>query len=135
MTSNSLLTHRLHPQSCPWSCTPCALNSTVAFIGIVRAMFAELTIQLWVQTDNAKPEACKEDVGGVLGVKESMIAHILGKNSCSNVSTQAQKMAKAPKKGKGNRSKDKALENEADDEWEGKKQKKLLTKVEAVRFC
>ncbi|KAG6886678.1 hypothetical protein C0995_005959 [Termitomyces sp. Mi166 len=63
-----------------------------------------------------------------------MIAHILRKNRanpCPNVSVQALKIAKTLKKGKGKRSKDEASENEADDEKEGRKPKKLLTKVEA----
>ena len=47
--------------------------------------------------------ACKADVGGVLGVKDSMIAHILGKNgnnSCPNVSEDAQKTVRTEMKGK-----------------------------------
>jgi hypothetical protein len=41
--------------------------------------------------------ACKADVSGVLGVKDSMIAHILGKNSsnpCPNTSEDAWKAAR-----------------------------------------
>ncbi|KAG6861616.1 hypothetical protein C0995_014055 [Termitomyces sp. Mi166 len=90
--------------------------------------FSKLSSESWVT------EACKDDVGGVFRVKESMIAHILGKNRanpCLNVSAQALKIAKTIKKGKGKRSKDEASENEADDEKEGRKLKKLLTKVKA----
>ncbi|KAG6871834.1 hypothetical protein C0995_015895, partial [Termitomyces sp. Mi166 len=64
-----------------------------------------------------------------------MIAHILGKNRANpylNVSVQALKIAKTLKKGKGKRSKNEALENEADDEKEGRKPKKLLIKVKVL---
>ena len=39
--------------------------------------------------------ACQENVGGVLGVKDSIIAHILGKNGqnpCKNASNEAQRI-------------------------------------------
>ncbi|KAG6895874.1 hypothetical protein C0992_011855 [Termitomyces sp. T32_za158] len=90
--------------------------------------FTKLSFKLWVI------EACKNDVGGVLGVKNLMIAHILGKNGshpCPNASAHAQKMAKALKKRKEKRSKDEVSESEADDEKDEKKPKKLLTKVKA----
>ncbi|KAG6888519.1 hypothetical protein C0992_008317 [Termitomyces sp. T32_za158] len=85
-----------------------------------------------LSSDSWVKEACNDDIGGVLGVKESMIAHILGKNGvnpCPNTSTQARKMAKALKEGRRKRSKDEVSENQSDDE-EGRKPKKLLTKVE-----
>jgi hypothetical protein len=52
---------------------------------------------------NSNVIACKADVGGVLGVKDSKIAHILGKNSsnpCPNASEDARKAARTVKKGK-----------------------------------
>lgn len=55
---------------------------------------------------NLYATACKADIGGVLGVNESMIAHILGKNGnnpCPNASEDAQNMVKAQKKGKKKR--------------------------------
>jgi hypothetical protein len=81
--------------------------------------------------------ACKADVGGVLGVKDSMIAHILGKNSnnpCLNASEEAQKTARTAKKGKKKRGREKEGED-SDSENDGEKKRvkrKLLTNVEAT---
>lgn len=82
-------------------------------------------------------EACKADVGGILGVKESMIAHMLGKGgniSCPNVSSEAHKTAITLKKGKGKRvQEDSGSDSDSDDDKskrEQKPKKKLLTKVE-----
>lgn len=77
--------------------------------------------------------ACKAGIGGVLGVKDSMIAHILGKNGrdpCPNASDDAQKTARKEKKDpKGKRVRDEG--SDSDNEEEKKQVKrKLLTKVE-----
>ncbi|KAF8233794.1 hypothetical protein L208DRAFT_1377167 [Tricholoma matsutake] len=81
-------------------------------------------------------EACKADVGGILGVKESMIAHMLGKGgniSCPNVSSEAHKTAITLKKGKGKRvQEDSGSDSDSDDDKskrEQKPKKKLLTKL------
>ena len=79
--------------------------------------------------------ACKADVGGILGVKDSMIAHILvknGNNPCPNVSEDAQKTARTEKKGK---KKKREREGEgSDSENDEKKQvkRKLLTNIKTT---
>ena len=48
-------------------------------------------------------KACKKDIGGVLGVKDSMLAHILGKggnNPCPIASAEARKTARKLKEPK-----------------------------------
>ena len=85
-------------------------------------------MSLWPAT-----AACKADVGGVLGVKDSMIVHILGKEGsipCQNTSVEAWKTAKALKSGKEKQ----GWEDSSSDSDNGSKKKlskkKLLTKVE-----
>ncbi|RDB15234.1 hypothetical protein Hypma_004745, partial [Hypsizygus marmoreus] len=78
-------------------------------------------------------EACKAGVGGVLGVKDSMIAHILGKGGnspCPNASSKARKSARILKKGKGKRVREDSDSNSDDDKSEKRPKRKLLTKVE-----
>lgn len=82
-------------------------------------------------------EACKADIGGVLGVKESMIAHILGKGGntpCPNTSSEAWKAARRLKKGKGKREQEDSSSKSGDDDLdtEKKPKRKLLTKVETL---
>lgn len=87
--------------------------------------------------------ACKADVGGVLGVKDSMIAHILGKagaSACPNASKKAKKAAQEMRAAaKENTSKKRSQElsssEESDDDEDTNKAKpktkqKTLTKVE-----
>ena len=80
--------------------------------------------------------ACKADVGGVLGVKDSMIAHILGKGGsipCQNASVEARKMAKALKgglNGKGKRGREGSSSDSDSDSKKKPPKKKLLTKIE-----
>ena len=75
-------------------------------------------------------------VGGVLGVKDSMVAHILGKGGnsrCPNASVAARKTARAVKGSKdpGKRLREEVSESEDDDGGKKKKPKrKMLTKVE-----
>ena len=64
--------------------------------------------------DITPPIACKNDVGGVLGVKDSMVAHVLGKgggNPCPNASAAARNAARAVRnvKGKGKRELEEAV--------------------------
>ncbi|GLB45578.1 putative protein of unknown function (DUF 659) [Lyophyllum shimeji] len=87
----------------------------------------KLSSESWVA------EACKAHIGGVLGVKESMIAHILGKGGnspCPNSSSEARKTARSLKKGKGKRVRDDSGSDSDDDDGAKKPKKKLLTKVE-----
>jgi hypothetical protein len=72
-------------------------------------------------------EACKAGVGGVLGVKESMIAHILGKGSnspCPNTSSEACKTARRLKKGKGKQEWEDSSSDSEEDNMEKKPKKK-----------
>lgn len=85
----------------------------------------------------APPIACKRDVGGVLGVKDSMVAHVLGKggsNPCRNASAAAQNTARTIRnvKGKGKRELEEAsTDNDTNDDQKSKPaKKKLLTKIE-----
>ncbi|KAF8161032.1 ribonuclease H-like domain-containing protein [Crassisporium funariophilum] len=76
--------------------------------------------------------ACKEDIGGVLGVKEAMVAHLLGKGgskTCPNRS-EAQKVVQGLKKGRGKRPHDDSdLGSEHNqDVTEKPLKKKLLTR-------
>ena len=85
---------------------------------------------------NLHVTACKSDIGGVLGVKDSMIAHILGKNGsnpCQNASEDAQNAAKAQKKGKKKRDReDNESESENGAEKKQAKSRKLLTNIEST---
>jgi hypothetical protein len=84
----------------------------------------------------APPIACKRDVGGVLGVKDSMVAHVLGKggsNPCPNASAAARNAARTVrKKGKGKRELEEvSTDNDVDNDQKSKPaKKKLLTKIE-----
>ncbi|KAF8150044.1 ribonuclease H-like domain-containing protein [Crassisporium funariophilum] len=78
-------------------------------------------------------DAMKAGIGGVLGVKDSMVAHILGKGGngqCPNASAEARKTARGLKDTKvsGKRVQD-ASESEGDDGGKKKKKRKLLTEV------
>ena len=80
--------------------------------------------------------ACKEGVGGVLGVKDSMIAHILGKNGhnpCANASNEAQNTAREEKKGKKKKREREDPGSGSENDGEKKKAKrKLLTTVQTT---
>ncbi|KAF8151367.1 hypothetical protein B0H34DRAFT_678015 [Crassisporium funariophilum] len=84
---------------------------------------------------NLHLSAMKAVVGGVLGVKDSMITQILGKggnSQCPNASAEAQKTAKKVKdlKDLGKRERE---DSESDNDNSGSKKKpkrKMLTKVE-----
>ena len=63
--------------------------------------------------------ACNKDIGGILGVKDSMVAHILGKGGsspCQFASTEARKTARKVKdpKGKAKRGRARSLNNPLD---------------------
>ena len=75
-------------------------------------------------------KACKADVGGVLGVKDSMVAHISGRSPCPNASPAARKTARALKKGKGKRERDDSSSESDNQTTKKPAKKKLLTKVE-----
>jgi hypothetical protein len=67
--------------------------------------------------------ACKAGVRGVLGVKDSMIAHLLGRcghGPCQNASSEAQKVVKALRKGKGKRD-----QGDSDDDMDEDDRQKL----------
>jgi hypothetical protein len=74
--------------------------------------------------------AFEEDVGGVRGVKESMIAHILGKGGvggCSNASKKARQIAKKMKGGNGKRERENSeSDGEKDSDEEDQRPKKKL---------
>jgi hypothetical protein len=78
--------------------------------------------------------ACKKDISGVLGVKDSIVAHILGKGDnslCPFASTEARKTVRKVKdpKGKAKQGRESSgSDSNSDDEWRPAK-KKLLTKV------
>ncbi len=80
--------------------------------------------------------ACKANIGGVLGVKEAMVAHILGKggnNPCPNSSSEARKTARQVKKGKAKREReDSEAASENEDDGEKRVKRRLLTDVEAT---
>jgi hypothetical protein len=79
--------------------------------------------------------ACKADVGGVLGVKDSMIAHILGKNGnnpCPNVSEDAQKTARTEKKGKKKKREREGEGSDSENDEKKRVKRKLLTNVETT---
>ncbi|KAF8883353.1 hypothetical protein CPB84DRAFT_1850995 [Gymnopilus junonius] len=90
----------------------------------------KLSSQSWVI------EACNRDVGGVLGVSSSMIAHILGKNGskpCPNTSSEAHKTARKAKDPKGKEKREREVSGSESDDKSGRKpaKRKLLTKVKA----
>jgi hypothetical protein len=91
-----------------------------------------LTVHRVPNTD--KPlTACKADVGGMLGVKEPMLAHILGKGGnspCLNATSKARKMARAVKKGKGKRERENSGSESENDIDKKQPKRKQITNVE-----
>lgn len=98
-----------------------------------------------INTLTKSTTACKAQVGQVLGVKEAMVAHVLGKSGtgqCPNVSSKACKAAKELKAelsegtSNGKRGRDPSSDNEsnAEDDQDNsshkKTKQKLLTKVQ-----
>ncbi|TFK73763.1 hypothetical protein BDN72DRAFT_834384 [Pluteus cervinus] len=89
-------------------------------------------------------DAMKSDVGGVLGVRRSMLAHILGKGGsgpCPNVGLEVKKLAKSLKSGKSNGKENRKREREDSDsgsersddsERKERPKKKHHTKVKEV---
>jgi hypothetical protein len=93
---------------------------------VIEGNFTYLIHNIFVENRTA----CKRDVGGVLGVKDPMVAHILGKGGkspCPNASAEARKTAKKVKDLKGKRERE-VPGSESDDEQRPMK-RKLLTKV------
>ncbi|PPQ78441.1 hypothetical protein CVT25_011885 [Psilocybe cyanescens] len=78
--------------------------------------------------------ACDAGIGSVLGVKDSMIAHILGKSGnkpCPNASAKAHKTAKTMKNRGAKRVRDESDDdNEVSEDGPAKKTRKLHTKVQ-----
>ena len=79
-------------------------------------------------------KACKKDIGGVLGVKDSMVAHILGKGGnspCPYASAEARKTARQVKdpKGKAKRGRESSGSDSEGDNERRPAKKKLLTKI------
>ena len=71
----------------------------------------------------------------MLGVKDSMIAHILGKNNhnpCPNASNNAQKTARKEKKGKKKREREDSGSGSENDGEKKKAKRTLLTNVETT---
>ncbi|KAF8964926.1 ribonuclease H-like domain-containing protein [Flammula alnicola] len=111
---------RAHCRGCIEKCRPAG-----SIVELDDEGNSKLSSESWVV------EACKADVGGVLGVKASMVAHILGgKNPCPNASSAARKTAKAVKKGKGKRERDDSSSESDNQSTKKPAKKKLLTKVE-----
>ena len=84
---------------------------------------------------NVYQTACQEGVGGVLGVKDSMIAHILGKNGqnpCKNASIEAQKTAREEKKGKKKREREDSGSGSENDGEKKNAKRKLLTSIQTT---
>ncbi|KAG6886447.1 hypothetical protein C0992_003918 [Termitomyces sp. T32_za158] len=88
-----------------------------------------------ISSESWVKQACKEDVGGVRGVRDSMIAHILGKsgsNPCPNASVAARKTAKMLK-GKGKKREYMASDTDTEEKPnQPPPKKKLLTNVLAL---
>ncbi|TFK58634.1 hypothetical protein BDN72DRAFT_781827 [Pluteus cervinus] len=90
----------------------------------------KLTSESWVI------DACNEDVGGVLGVKKSMIAHILGPHGnkpCPNSSEAARKVARKARENTDGGGKKRERDPSSDEEGSGEKKKvkrKALARVE-----
>ena len=79
-------------------------------------------------------KACKKGIGGVLGVKDSMVAHILGKGGnspCPNTSSEAWKTAKKVKgpKGEGKRGREDSGDDADSEDGRRPAKKQLVTKV------
>ncbi|KAF8164788.1 ribonuclease H-like domain-containing protein [Crassisporium funariophilum] len=79
-------------------------------------------------------QACKKDIGGVLGVSSSMVAHILGKSGskpCPNASAEARKTANRTRDPKGKEKREREESGSDSDDDSGRKpvKWKLLTKV------
>ncbi|KAG6835085.1 hypothetical protein H0H93_005000 [Arthromyces matolae] len=79
--------------------------------------------------------ATNEDVGGVLGVKDSMIAHVLGKGNggspCPNATSDARKVARELRDGtkSGSRGPTNKRSRGKDSDGEGESAKKAKTKA------
>ncbi|KAG6903137.1 hypothetical protein C0995_004684 [Termitomyces sp. Mi166 len=87
-----------------------------------------------LSSDSWVIQACKEDVGGVRGVRESMIAHILGNGKdgpCPNTSSDARKAARQLKKGDKKRELPDADSDSDVDTIQKPAKKRMLTKVQA----
>jgi len=79
-------------------------------------------------------KACKKGIGGILGVKDSMVAHILGKGGnspCPNASSEARKTARKVKnpEGEGKRGREDSGDDSDHEDRRRPAKKQLVTKV------
>ena len=101
---------------------------------IVEGKYCLLGAQSPTNSSLCDGKACKKGIGGILRVKDSMVAHILGKGGNSpgpNASLEAQKTAKKLKdlKGEGKRGREDSGDDADSEDTRRPAKKQLLMKV------